>query len=162
MPIKKEGSEPTVKKPREKKEELVNTPEEMFRKTFTVINEPGQKPILPKNLSGISSDALSDLMLTYAAWRELTEDMLVEALTDFTRKKEKHQFKSDMTFLKQSASTVKEKEILTRTDLEVRELYLSLMDAELFYTMLSDKRESYNNCLTVISREITRRTNKDA
>lgn len=146
----------------EPKEKNSNKPELIFRKDFRKVNKPVEDAKLPTKISDLTSEALSDLMLKYTAWREFTEDLCMEALTDFTRKTEQHSYKFDQTFLMMEGSTVKEKETRTRIDLEVHKLYLLLQDAELYYNLLSRKLESYNNCLTVISREITRRTNKDA
>lgn len=142
--------------------DLNSTPEQRFRRNFNGVNKPVVKDEFLAKVSDINSDKLSDLMLTFAAWREFTEDLLMEAFADFTRKTELHDHKYDVTLLTTTGNTVKEKEARTRTDLEVRKLFLSLQEAELYYNLLSRKLESYNNCLTVISREITRRTNKDA
>ena len=130
-----------------------------FRKIFIKTVIPEKDPILPKQLSVLSSDKISDLQLLYTAWRELTEDLLVEALSNFTKHKIVYDFEYEKKLLLTTGNTVKEKEAKVSTEPKIHELYLSLQDSELYYNLLVSKKESYDNCLTVISREITRRGN---
>lgn len=146
MPIKKDTTETTgaVKK---------------FRKTFAKVAIPEKDPQLPNKLSSLTSDKVSDLQLEYTAWRELTEDLMVEALAEFTYAKLTYDYEYEKMLIMTSAKTVKEKEAIVSTDLRIHKLYNTFVEAELFYNLLTNKLESYTNCLTVISREITRRTN---
>jgi hypothetical protein len=135
-----------------------NFAEKRFRKYFTKLSKPDEEAILPKKLSSLPSDKLSDIQTRYTAWREFTEDLLVEALAEYTRLKEEYEYAFNKKLLVTNAKSLREKEAIVRTDLNIRKLFLSLQEAELYYNLLSSKIESYNNCLTVISREITRRT----
>lgn len=144
----------TLRKP----DEGVKKADVRFRSVFAKVPIPPNEANLPKQLSTLSSDKVSDLQLNYAAWRELTEDLLVEALSDFTYKKSKFDFEFNKKLLITSGSTVKEKEAKVSVDEYIHDLQTSMEEAELYHDLLTRKLESYNNCLAVISREISRRS----
>lgn len=146
---------PKVDKP----EDEIQKAAKKFRSYFIKLAVPDKQPELPPKLSSLSSAQVSDLQLIYTAWRELTEDLMVEALAEFTSRKHSFDYEYSKQLLLTTGSSLKEREAKVATNLRIHNLSLHLQRAELYYNMLSSKLESYTNCLTVISREITRRTN---
>ena len=128
-----------------------------FRSNFPKVAKPVINAELPNSLAKLSSEKLSDLMNVYTAWREYTEDLLIEALAAFTKCKEYYEFERDKKYLALGKTTNAVKDATLNIDEDLRKYQLPLTDAELYYDLLSNKLESYTNCLTVISREITRR-----
>ena len=56
-------------------------------------------------------------------------------------------------------NTDKQKKAYVETNEEIYTKNVELMNAQMLVDMLSNKLESFSNCLTIISREITRRDN---
>lgn len=130
-----------------------------FRKDFIRISRPEIEAILPTKLSTLSSEKLSDTMTLYTAWREFTDDKLIDALSDYMLSQEKYDYESNIAMLSVNARTIREKESLVAVKPGIVSLYRKLCEHKLYYDLLQAKLESYNNCLTVISREISRRGN---
>jgi hypothetical protein len=161
MPTPK-NTVPTTTTKEESREVGANeTPSRHFRKFFKQVNKPEEEPKLPKEISKLSAEKLSDLLNHYSAWREFAEDLQVEALVDYTQKLESYNFSYDKTFLIESknSKSVKEADAKVSTSLQIRNLYLDLQSAELYNTLMSKKVESLSNVIAIISREITRRGN---
>jgi len=133
-----------------------------YRKNFKQIAKPISDAKLPEKISHISTAQLSDLQNHYSQWREFTEDLLVEALAEFTSTKVKYDYEYDTTVIRliPRCKTKTEAETKARLEADIRKLFLSLSEAELYYELLTKKFESYNNALATISREITSRSNK--
>lgn len=129
-----------------------------FRKEFAKSSRPdGELPKMPTRCTGLNLDKLSDLMVKYTGWREYTEDLLNDALPEFTYAKERYEHEKELLILSTKGATVKEKTYKAETDSRIYSLREFYIEKELFYNMLLNKLESYNNCLTIISREITLR-----
>jgi len=131
----------------------------LYREEFKKVTKPeSEAPSLPTSISKLTSDKLSDLMLRYTAWREFTEDILNDSLVEFTVAKEQYDNAYQIEYLRaDSKLKVKEKEALIDTLPTIHEKYLYLQEAELYHNLILRKLESFTNCLTIISREITRR-----
>jgi hypothetical protein len=137
------------------------TPLQRFRKNFAEKAKPDNDVDLPNKISVLSSDKLSDLQNHYSAWREFTEDLLVNSLAEATSARIKYEYEYDvklLQFIPQTKTKV-QAEAKTRVSEDIRKLYVSLSEAELYHELLGKKLESYNNALATISREITRRGN---
>lgn len=147
---------------REESTESTKTPLQKFRKHFKQLSKPEEPAKLPGKISIINSEKLSDLQNMYAAWREFTEDLIIDALAESTSMRHNYEYEFDIALLKMipNCKTKVEAESKTRVDAKIRKLSLSLSESELYYKLLCDKLESYNNVLATISREITRRSNK--
>ena len=147
--------------PRDKKSEKEETPLQRFRKNCTEKAKPQADVDLPKNISHLTSEKLSDLQNHYSAWREFTEDCLIDALAESTSARINYEYEYDLKLLQliPLSKTKVHAEAKARTSADIRKLYLSLSSAELYHQLLSSKLESYNNALATISREITRRGN---
>ena len=135
------------------------TAEEKFRKYFEPVSRPTEKPQLPDNISSLAWEGLSELQLRYGTWREYTEDLLMDSLPVYTRAQEDYEHHYDLTLLSQTKTRVKDNQTLARTEETVHAKYKILQEAEIFHKLLTSKLEQYNNCLTIISREITARGN---
>lgn len=130
-----------------------------FREKFAKVSKPEKDaPTIGKSLFTLSAQQLSDLQTNYTAWREYTEDLLTESLTELMIAKEDYSYHYDIELLKLAENLkVKTKEALLNTSEVLREKTVYLQQVELYHELLGKKFESYTNCLTVISREITRR-----
>jgi hypothetical protein len=134
--------------------------EERYNKIFPARRKPaGDIPSIPTSLAILESEKLSDLYTSYAAWREFTEDMVNSALAQMLHKKRQYDFSWDVEFLRirNGHKTAKETDAHLATSKNLAALKNDFEEAELFHTLLQKKLESFNNCLTIISREITRR-----
>ena len=129
-----------------------------FRSSFSILRKPEHdSPTMPKRVSVLSSDAISDLMFRISAWRDFTDDLIYEATTEFLLIKEKHQYEFDIKLMTTSGSSVKEKEAKVRTTQNIKKLRDELIEKEMFLDMLERKHENYTNNISIISREISRR-----
>lgn len=134
------------------------TPEEKFRKVFTVREPPeGERPVMTIKVSHCTSDQLSDMYTKYAAWREYAEDQHMDALADYMRKKDAYEYLHDQKYIMAQGESVTDKKAFVNADAEVYEKWRQVLDAEIYMKMLAGKLESYNNILSVLSRELTRR-----
>lgn len=158
---------PTLKEALEKKAETSTTPEiadtpiKRFRKIFVKLTPPTTvAPKMPTSIAILTGEKLSDLMNLYTAWREFTEDILQESLVEFMNQKQVYEYEREkQLLLLERTLKVAEKEATLNTDNKLRKLFLDLSQAEMYHTLLSNKLETFTNCLTVISREISRRSN---
>lgn len=150
---------PPLRNKQEDKKPL--SPLKRFRSNFAEKSKPDDDAELPKKISVLKSEALSDLQNHFAAWREFTEDLLVDALAESTTARIKYEYEYDIKLLMYipQCKTKVQAESKTRVAEDIRKLYVSLSEAELYHQLLSNKLESYNNALATISREITRRSN---
>lgn len=144
------------------KRKLINNPvHSVFREYFRKIPKPEEKaPKLPIQISHLDLNRLSDLQTRYTAWREYTEDLMTESLTELTRAKEKYSYEWDKKLLLLPKMTRSLQEAALNTDDYLHALDVSLTEAQLYHDLLTKKLESYTNCLAVISREITLRGQK--
>lgn len=136
-----------------------DTPLEKFRKSFQIIDLPEKtSPTIGKDLSKFSAEKVSELMTRYTAWREYTEDLLVEALVERTNAEQKYSDKYDQFLLVAEGSNRDLRHANIMQNVEMQKLQRVKMNAEMYHTLLQGKLESFNNCLTIISREISRRS----
>ena len=146
-------------KPVEKKDENYDTPED-FRKLFKRIKKPGDEPpTMPHDIAVMNWDAISNLQSHYSAWREYTEDLMVETLVAITNAKQEYDNVYDPEYILTQGKNKEERDIKVRQNPKVRRKAQELEQAELMHELLGKKLESFNNCLATISREITRRSN---
>lgn len=135
------------------------TPVQRFRESFNKIGLPEKKsPTIGKNLASLSSENLADLMTRYTAWREYTEDILVEATVEFTNAEQKYDDLYDKYSLVVTGSNRDIRHAKIMQEPEVKALAVIKRDTEMYHKLLLGKLESFNNCLTIISREISRRS----
>lgn len=150
---------PKIKPDSSKTRDEKSNPLSEFRsKGFTPVNKPGiPLPTMPTGISTLTLDKLGDLQAKYSAWREYTEDLLLEAVYEKIMAETTYQEKFDRKLLVMEGKTVTEKKTLTDLDDEVIKYKNKSIHKEVFHTMLSSKLESLNNVLSVLSREISRR-----
>lgn len=133
---------------------------EKFRKGFSVLAKPETtSPTMPKRVSSLVSDDISNLMFRISAWRDYTDDLIYEATTEYLQAKERHQYQWDISMVLVTGSSVKEKEAKVRVMQKVKVLREELMDKEMYLDLLERKHENYSNNIAIISREISRRSN---
>jgi hypothetical protein len=131
-----------------------------FRAGFSVLKKPElDSPTMPKRVSVLSSDAISDLMFRISAWRDYTDDLIYEATTEYLMAKEKHQYQWDISIIVAKGSSVKEKEANVRVLQKVKILREDMLEKEMYLDLLERKHENYSNNISIISREISRRSN---
>jgi len=134
-----------------------------FREKFPKINRPFTELKLPNNLSSLKSEKISDVMVAYTLWREYTDDLLVEALSDLTIAKRNYEEEWNFKFLAKRNSTntkyLKEMEIDALP--EIKELRAIKEEKELAHTFLINKQQSIQSTIAIISREISRRGIKE-
>lgn len=117
-------------------------------------------PSMPSNITSMTITSLGALMSKYSAWREYTESLHSESVYQYVSKKSvyDYEYAVKMRSLQVGAkTTLAEKKLMVESDKELNDLYQELLEAEMYKDLLAAKVESYNNCLVVISREITRR-----
>lgn len=128
------------------------------RQGFKKLNRPGfSEPKLPLSLSGIASNDLGDLMGKYGAWRDFTEDLLSEALTEVSYLEETFNFTWKKEYLLTSAKNRDEKAYKVDVMPHITRMRKELSEAKIYAEMLSAKLTSYNNIVNMLSREISRR-----
>lgn len=126
---------------------------------FTPTAKPDGEPIMPRQISQITSDVLGDLQSAYAVWREYTEDNLLRSVAKATELKTSYDYEYAKRFVLSEGSTDKQKKAYVDTDEVMYAKNVELMNAQMLVDLLSSKLESFSNCLTIVSREITRREN---
>ncbi len=132
-----------------------------FRKDFPEKNRPSFELTLPRSLSTLTSEKLSDVMTKYTAWREFTDDLLIEAFVDYRKTKETYEYEWHKKFLTSSQATKYLKEMKLETDPILKELKAEFIEAEMYYNLLQSKQNSIKDTLAIISREISRRGTKE-
>ena len=126
---------------------------------FLPTARPNAEPIMPRQISQITSDILGDLQSSYAVWREYSEDNLLKAVATLTQLKTEYDYQYSKRFVLAEGNTDKQKKAYVETDEAIYTKNVELMNAQMLVDLLSSKLESFSNCLTIISREITRRDN---
>lgn len=138
-----------------------NSALEQFRKVFLRPNKPiTEEPLMPKSLAKLNGEKLSDLMNSYTAWREYADDCLLDYVYKLAVQKEEYEYRRNLAFLSTRGKSLRDRDMQVDTDPEIRNLYRKLLETEMYHDLLAGKIESYTNCLTMISREITRRNEK--
>jgi hypothetical protein len=131
-----------------------------FRSVFNKMGKPGGlPPTFPKKLSSVTSDDLADMTAVYQAWREFSEDMHFEATQDKLTLQDKYDFEYAKLFVVADGGGVNEKKYAVVASDKLQNIRTQLLDADIYLTMVSNKLESFNNSLAVLSREVTRRSN---
>lgn len=135
---------------------------DFYKKGFREPKTPEeQEPTMPSDLSSLKAINLGDIMNKYCAWREYTESLSNEANVVYAIAQENYDYKYAKKFAEISQGN--EKTAITKLDklLEADEtlhsIYVDVYNKRMYKDMLAKKIESYTNCITVISREITRR-----
>lgn len=126
---------------------------------FLPTPKPSEQPVMPSQISQITSDVLGDLQSLYAVWREYTEDNLLKSVAKLTELKTSFDYAYAKKFVVAGGSTDKQKKAAVDVLEEIHTMNVELINAQMLVDMLSSKLESFSNCLTIISREITRREN---
>ena len=91
--------------------------------------------------------------------REYTEDLLQDSLCEQLKLQEEYEIQYGAKLLLISGKNKDERQAKIFDEFpQIKKIYLSLGEAEMYHTLLQKKLESFTNCLTVISREITRRS----
>jgi hypothetical protein len=147
----------------------VDDPEARFRKMgFTTVQQPtAAMPTMPGSLAGLSNIELSDWQTKYTQWREYTQDRLISATKELTIAIEWYNREYGLVLhtirqenRKGTKMNITEMKLLTENTESVMLKQKAVSDAELLRDFLADKVKSFDDCLTVISREITLRSAK--
>ena len=126
-------------------------------KGFDVVTKPETPmPSTRVNIGGLSLVELSDLTSRYSQWREYSEDLHTASLTAFTMLSEEFDFEYAKAKMRATGKPT-DKILAADADPVIRELRQKLLEAELYRDMLGEKIESFTNCLSVLSREVTLR-----
>jgi hypothetical protein len=128
-----------------------------LRADFPELSAPGHTLTLPRSLSKLTSDKLSDIMLKYTAWREYTEDLLIDAFVDLTKSNQEYSFAYSKAYVLCSAKNKEEREAKVLAQDDIEELSLKRAKNQMYYDMLGDKLQGIKDTIGVLSREITRR-----
>lgn len=136
----------------------VSTGYKRFRSAFDKMGKPDEPvPTFPKKLSSLTSDQLGDYTAKYAAWREFTEDMHFEALQDKMVLQAQYDFEHAKLMVVAKGDGLNEKKYHTLSNEKLNDLRQKLLDADIYLNMVSNKLDSFNNSLSVLSREVSRR-----
>lgn len=127
---------------------------------YTPVAKPDKEPLMPRQLSTITSDVLGDLMSSYSAWREYTEDKVLRQLSEVTRLRTSYDFNYSKELIVADGGTDKQRKANVDTLNHIHTEFVEYLEANTLFEMLSSKLESYTNSLTIISREISRRESK--
>lgn len=148
----------TPSKEVEASEYPVSTGYKRFRSAFDKMGKPDEPvPTFPKKLSSLTSDQLGDYTAKYAAWREFTEDMHFEALQDKMVLQAQYDFEHAKLMVVAKGDGLNEKKYHTLSNEKLNDLRQKLLDADIYLNMVSNKLDSFNNSLSVLSREVSRR-----
>lgn len=162
--LSKKDSSPEENRPEERsKYELANKTDSRYIKLgFNYVTKPEEDmPTMPDKMSNINSQELGNYMSTYAAWREYTEEVLMQAVMDYLLIEEKYDLEYKKSWLTTpKTSTVKDKEYEIETLSFFVDLRRELTEASLYKQMIEAKYNSINNAISTLSREITRRQDK--
>lgn len=133
-------------------------PLEKFRKVFDNLTAPkGGLPTMPTKITGSSLDELGDMMSRYSAWREFTEDLHMESCAVYSQVKSEYDLVCDRALLNSAGHTVTERKAEAKSGNSVAPLAKKVLEAEIYMNLLAGKLSSFNNVLSVLSRELTRR-----
>ena len=129
-----------------------------FRKVFAQSTKPDQfLTPFPTKISHIADAQLGDMQALYSAWREFTQDLLTSALQAMMARKSEYDYEFAKAVIIAPGDGINEKKFTATADDKLKAKRASLLDAEIYFEMLSKKLESVNECLVVLSREVTRR-----
>lgn len=119
---------------------------------------PGEnEPKLPQVISQVNNVQLGDLMSKYGAWREYAEHQLAQATAQAAKIGEQYQFEWDKAYQRLSSGTETSKKRILGANQKLATHRQQLLESEIFRDLVASRVAAYNNALTVISREITRR-----
>lgn len=143
---------------------LKETAVSKYRKQFPAIESPEERaPKMPLRMSDLTPAELGNYMSEYSAWREFTEDLLIEADSNYIELQEKYDnlLKQELllAYSGNQYKTKEEKKWSVETKEEFVNLREEVLQAELYKDMLGNKFESLTNAINTLSREITRRSN---
>ena len=124
-----------------------------FVKTVRPDEEP---PEISESLSDYTMDTLADLITKYSNWREYAEDLANEQMVRYFSLKAEYEHE-EAVFLVTLNAKPTDKKLMALADANLNRLRATLLEEELYYSMLTKKVESLSNTLSVLSREITRR-----
>lgn len=134
--------------------------EKRFRKTgFDEIESPGTRmPIMPddKTIHTQSVMQLSTLIGKYTAWREFAEDQLIVETAKVNILEEQVSALRKKAFI-MADGNVTERKAIAAADEKVLAKSSELTITAAYRDMLAGKVESFTNCLTTLSREVTLR-----
>lgn len=126
---------------------------------FKQIQKPNtEMPTTNTNFSELNNMELSRLATNYSQWREYAEDLHTDSLAAYTMLQEEYSFELAKR-TKQASGKPTDKKIEAEADPRLRELGKLLLEAGLYRDMLGEKIKSFENCLSIISREISLRKN---
>lgn len=146
--------------PKNPTREVQDKPFVRYRENFKRKTKPEDKePKMPTSVSAMNGDKLGDLMIRYSAWREYADDCVQDAFVEYMQSKNKYDYQWELLFLQTAGKSIKDREMIVNCDVLIRKLKVDLEDAEMYHQLLLNKLDSFTNCLTIISREITRRSN---
>lgn len=145
-----------------KKETSIEQPKlakEKFRSKFKVVEKPAHnEPRMPNSFVQLSIDQLGNLFSQYGAAREYAEDVVLDANAEFLTLREEYDYEeAKLMATMDKEKTVANLKAKVQADPTLRELRKSLTQAEIFYKMCLSKLESYNNAISLLSRELSRR-----
>jgi hypothetical protein len=131
-------------------------------KGFTELSKPEEvQPTMPLQLSNLNADALGDLMSKYSRWREYAEDLYLKAYYEYTVLNEKYEHSVAVFKVQANTSKKFEKDDLVKADRSLRALADKVLEAQMYYELLSSKVDSLDKSFNTLSREISRRSSSN-
>jgi hypothetical protein len=132
-----------------------------FEKVFTEIKQPTETmPCFITNISQLNADKLGDLTSLYEAWREFANQELLLAVANSAISSYNYKAAYDRALLKVSGKNKDITHALIMSDTDIEELYSTKYMDELRVTLLRGKIDSFEASLSILSRELTRRTSR--
>lgn len=128
-----------------------------FRDIFPILDRPRKVVVFPKNLSGLSSEKVSDIMVHYSEWKEYLEDVKIDAYVELAKAKEAYEKVYNAEYATQSGRNREEREAKVLSTRNVSVALREYNDADRFYQSLLTKIDSIKDSIATISREISRR-----
>jgi hypothetical protein len=134
------------------------SPLERFREVFSETPRPsGSVPVMPTHINMLASDELGDLISTYTAWREYTEDRHAEACSVFAQLQSEYDTCLNRELYTAQGGTVTERKVGAKVTPKVEQLSKGVNEAEIYKNLFASKLTSFSNVLAMLSRELTRR-----
>lgn len=126
---------------------------------FDSIDTPlDKRPVMPANMAGLTQVGLSDTLSAYTAWREYTRDLISVANAERVRLQEEYDYEYSKLYVSLSGNATERKHHCS-ADERLKTHADKLTTATMYAEMLESKIESFTECISTLSREITLRTN---
>lgn len=126
--------------------------------------EQTSQVVLPKDISSVDSDVLSDLFTRLTAWSDYVNTQLSAAVIDEKAAEKSLEFQQNKMLVSRMGASVKGERITVvkaeiAVDPVIAGLEKSVFDAYAYRKMVETVSNNLDRDITLISREITRRSN---